>query len=80
MFFLLVISAFINELCVCACVRVCVFVRVQDEAQYVCVVEIEGVQLNLTAAVEKTHGNTNTFTCSPHQVTHTHSVLMLTGC
>lgn len=38
-----------------------------DEAQYVCVVEIEGVQFNLTAAVEKTHDNTNTFTCSPHQ-------------
>uniref|UniRef100_A0A3Q3WDU9 Plexin-B1 n=1 Tax=Mola mola TaxID=94237 RepID=A0A3Q3WDU9_MOLML len=38
-----------------------------DEAQYVCVVEIEGVQFNLTAAVEKSHDNTNTFTCSPHQ-------------
>ncbi|KAM8754498.1 plexin-B3 isoform 2-T3 [Acanthopagrus schlegelii] len=38
-----------------------------DEAQYVCVVEIEGVQLNLTAAVEKKHSNTNTFTCNPHQ-------------
>ncbi|XP_078110260.1 plexin-B3 isoform X1 [Sander vitreus] len=38
-----------------------------DEAQYLCVVEIEGVQFNLTAAVEKTHGNTHTFTCSPHQ-------------
>ncbi|KAI3357940.1 hypothetical protein L3Q82_016330 [Scortum barcoo] len=36
-----------------------------DEAQYVCVVEIEGVQFNLTAAVEKTHDNTHTFTCSP---------------
>lgn len=62
-----------NDLCVCACVRACVCfcACVQDEAQYVCVVEIEGVQLNLTAAVEKTHSNTNTFTCSPHQVTHT---------
>ncbi|KAF7650449.1 hypothetical protein LDENG_00125900 [Lucifuga dentata] len=38
-----------------------------DEAQYVCVVEIEGVQFNLTASVEKTHDNTHTFTCSPHQ-------------
>uniref|UniRef100_A0A8C3A4V2 Plexin-B1 n=1 Tax=Cyclopterus lumpus TaxID=8103 RepID=A0A8C3A4V2_CYCLU len=44
-------------------------VPLQDEAQYVCVVQIEGVQINLTAAVEKTHDNTNTFTCSPHQVT-----------
>lgn len=46
-------------------------VSVQDEAQYVCVVEIEGVQFNLTAAVEKTQDSTHTFTCSPHQVTHT---------
>ncbi|XP_034004065.1 plexin-B3 [Trematomus bernacchii] len=38
-----------------------------DEAQFVCVVEIEGVQLNLTAAVEKTHDNTHTFTCSAHK-------------
>ncbi|KAK5873239.1 hypothetical protein PBY51_018300 [Eleginops maclovinus] len=38
-----------------------------DEAQYVCVVEIEGIQLNLTAAVEKTHDNTHTFTCSAHK-------------
>ncbi|KAM9344359.1 plexin-B3 [Pholidichthys leucotaenia] len=38
-----------------------------DEASYVCVVEIEGLQFNLTAAVERTHGNTHTFTCSPHQ-------------
>ncbi|XP_037628566.1 plexin-B1 [Sebastes umbrosus] len=38
-----------------------------DETQYVCVVEIEGVQFNLTAAVEKTPDNTHTFTCSPHQ-------------
>ncbi|XP_078144168.1 plexin-B3 [Centroberyx gerrardi] len=37
-----------------------------DEADYVCVVEIEGVQFNLTATVEKTH-DTHTFTCSPHQ-------------
>ncbi|XP_056278000.1 plexin-B1 [Pseudoliparis swirei] len=37
-----------------------------DEAQYVCVVQVEGVQINLTAAVEKTH-NTHTFTCRPHQ-------------
>ncbi|GLD73163.1 plexin-B1-like isoform X1, partial [Lates japonicus] len=38
-----------------------------DEAQYVCVVEIQGVQVNLTAAVERTPDNTHTFTCSPHQ-------------
>uniref|UniRef100_A0A671XHJ7 Sema domain-containing protein n=1 Tax=Sparus aurata TaxID=8175 RepID=A0A671XHJ7_SPAAU len=38
------------------------------------------VQLNLTAAVEKTHGNTNTFTCSPHQVTHTHSPVCVCVC
>ncbi|XP_027131388.1 plexin-B3 isoform X2 [Larimichthys crocea] len=38
-----------------------------DEAQYVCVVEIEGIQFNLTASVEKTDDNTHTFTCSPHQ-------------
>ncbi|KAK5895490.1 hypothetical protein CesoFtcFv8_012079 [Champsocephalus esox] len=38
-----------------------------DEAQFVCVVEIEGVQLNLTAAVEKTHNNTHTFSCSAHK-------------
>ncbi|KAM9351259.1 plexin-B3 [Symphorus nematophorus] len=38
-----------------------------DEAPYVCVVEIEGVQFSLTAAVEKTQDNTHTFTCSPHQ-------------
>ncbi|TDH11058.1 hypothetical protein EPR50_G00081510 [Perca flavescens] len=38
-----------------------------DEAQYLCVVEIEGVQFNLSAAVEKTPDNTHTFTCSPHQ-------------
>ncbi|XP_023189667.1 plexin-B1 isoform X1 [Xiphophorus maculatus] len=39
----------------------------QDEAQYVCVVEVEDVQLNLTAAVRKTEDNTHIFTCSPHQ-------------
>ncbi|XP_054868907.1 plexin-B1 [Amphiprion ocellaris] len=38
-----------------------------EEAPYVCVVEIHGVQFNLTAAVERTAGNTHTFTCSPHQ-------------
>ncbi|XP_054475843.1 LOW QUALITY PROTEIN: plexin-B1 [Anoplopoma fimbria] len=38
-----------------------------DEAPYVCVVQIEGIQINLTASVEKTHDNTHTFTCSPHQ-------------
>lgn len=43
----------------------------QDEAQYVCVVEIEQDQFNLTAAVEKKDDNTLTFTCSPHQVMYT---------
>ncbi|XP_037335663.2 plexin-B1 [Pungitius pungitius] len=38
-----------------------------DEAQYVCVVQIEGVQINLTAAVERRPDNTHIFTCSPHQ-------------
>ncbi|XP_065817425.1 plexin-B3 [Labrus bergylta] len=38
-----------------------------DEAQYVCVVEVEGVQLNLTAVVEEANDNTQTFTCSSHQ-------------
>ncbi|XP_028265419.1 plexin-B1 [Parambassis ranga] len=37
-----------------------------DEAQYVCIVEIEGVQFNLTAAVKRTGDNTHTFTCSPY--------------
>ncbi|XP_029903953.1 plexin-B1-like, partial [Myripristis murdjan] len=37
-----------------------------DEADYVCVVEIEGVQFNLTATVKETH-DTHIFTCSPHQ-------------
>nr|XP_020469413.1 plexin-B1-like [Monopterus albus]XP_020469414.1 plexin-B1-like [Monopterus albus]XP_020469415.1 plexin-B1-like [Monopterus albus] len=40
-----------------------------DEAQYECVVEVEGVQFNLTAAVDKRLDNTHTFTCNPHQVT-----------
>ncbi|KAM4738105.1 plexin-B3 isoform 1-T4 [Anableps anableps] len=39
----------------------------QDEAQYVCVVEIEEMQFNLTAAVMNTEDNTHIFTCSPHQ-------------
>ncbi|KAM4562620.1 plexin-B3 isoform 1-T4 [Odontesthes bonariensis] len=38
-----------------------------DEAQFVCIIEIEGVQFNLTAAVERTPENTHTFTCSSHQ-------------
>ncbi|XP_029975056.1 plexin-B1-like isoform X2 [Salarias fasciatus] len=38
-----------------------------DEASYTCVVEIEGIQINLTARVQKTPDNTHTFTCSPHQ-------------
>ncbi|XP_041860181.1 plexin-B1 [Melanotaenia boesemani] len=37
------------------------------EAQYVCVVEIEGMHFNLTAAMEKTADNTLIFTCSNHQ-------------
>ncbi|XP_056131265.1 plexin-B3 isoform X2 [Lampris incognitus] len=36
------------------------------EAEYVCVVEIEGAQINLTATVEKTE-ETQTFICTPHQ-------------
>uniref|UniRef100_A0A669C9W2 Plexin-B1 n=1 Tax=Oreochromis niloticus TaxID=8128 RepID=A0A669C9W2_ORENI len=35
---------------------------------YVCVVEIEGSRINLTASVEKMHDNTHTFTCRQHQV------------
>ncbi|XP_034534320.1 plexin-B1 [Notolabrus celidotus] len=38
-----------------------------DEAQYVCVVEVEGFQFNLTADAKKTNDNTHTFTCSSHQ-------------
>lgn len=33
-----------------------------------CVVEIEGVQVNLPATLEESHDHTHTFTCSPHQV------------
>uniref|UniRef100_A0A7N8XWN4 Plexin-B1 n=1 Tax=Mastacembelus armatus TaxID=205130 RepID=A0A7N8XWN4_9TELE len=44
---------------------VCLTVCLSDEAQYECVVEIEGVQFSLSAAVEKRHDNTHTFTCSP---------------
>lgn len=44
-----------------------------------CVVEIEGVQFNLTAAVEKSEENTHTFTCSPHQVTRVTPVCHLTS-
>lgn len=62
--------------------RVCVCMCAQDEAPYVCVVEIEGVQFNLTATVEKSHDDMHTFTCSPHQVPLSlcvdASVLMLT--
>ncbi|XP_067383981.1 plexin-B3 isoform X2 [Channa argus] len=38
-----------------------------DEAPYVCVVEIQQVHFNLTAAVEKRDDNTHTFICSSHQ-------------
>ncbi|XP_075882893.1 plexin-B3 isoform X3 [Nelusetta ayraudi] len=38
-----------------------------DEASYMCVVEIEGVQVDLPATVEESHDHTHTFTCSPHQ-------------
>ncbi|XP_054644366.1 plexin-B3 isoform X1 [Dunckerocampus dactyliophorus] len=48
----------------------------KDEAQYVCVVDIEGVQVNLTADVQKTHDNTHTFTCSPHQFDYAVSQLV----
>ncbi|XP_035999861.1 plexin-B3 [Fundulus heteroclitus] len=46
-----------------------------DEAQYMCVVEIEEMQFNLTAAVEKTDDNTNIFTCSSHQFQYSLSQL-----
>lgn len=46
-----------------------------EEAQYVCVVEIEGVQINLTASVEKMKDDTHTFTCSSHQFQYTVSQL-----
>ncbi|CAN9515265.1 unnamed protein product [Ophioblennius macclurei] len=39
------------------------------DGPYMCVVEIEGIQINLTARVEKTH-DTHTFTCSPHKFQH----------
>ncbi|KAM3872597.1 plexin-B3 [Diretmus argenteus] len=45
-----------------------------DKADYVCVVEIEGVQFNLTATVEETH-DTHIFTCSPHQFQYAASQL-----
>lgn len=38
-----------------------------DKAEYMCVVEVEGVQFNLSASVQKTDDHTHTFTCSPHQ-------------
>ncbi|XP_028308317.1 plexin-B1 [Gouania willdenowi] len=38
-----------------------------DEADYECVVEIQGVQFNLTAAVRRERDNTYTFTCNTHQ-------------
>ncbi|XP_019935566.2 plexin-B3 [Paralichthys olivaceus] len=46
-----------------------------DNAPYVCVVEIHGLKVNLNAAVERTHNNTHTFTCSPHQFHYTVSQL-----
>uniref|UniRef100_A0A4W6EKG8 Plexin-B1 n=1 Tax=Lates calcarifer TaxID=8187 RepID=A0A4W6EKG8_LATCA len=51
----------------------------QDGAQYVCVVEIQGVQVNLTAAVERTPDNTHTFTCSPHQLQYSAPVYLRRG-
>lgn len=38
-----------------------------DKAEYLCVVEVEGVQVNLSASVQKTDDHTHTFTCSAHQ-------------
>ncbi|XP_029012583.1 plexin-B1 [Betta splendens] len=38
-----------------------------DQAPYSCVVEIQQVEFNLTASVERRDDNTHTFTCSPHQ-------------
>ncbi|XP_061549767.1 plexin-B3 isoform X1 [Phycodurus eques] len=39
----------------------------KDKAPYVCVVEIEGVLVNLTAIAQKAPNDTYSFTCSPHQ-------------
>ncbi|XP_033825079.1 plexin-B3 [Periophthalmus magnuspinnatus] len=38
-----------------------------DKADYMCVVEVKGVQFNLSASVQKTDDHTHTFTCTPHQ-------------
>lgn len=38
-----------------------------DEAQYMCVVEVDRVHFNLTAEVEKKSDNTHLFTCSSHK-------------
>ncbi|XP_061758753.1 plexin-B3 isoform X1 [Nerophis ophidion] len=48
----------------------------KDEAPYVCVVDLEGVQVNLTADVQKNQDNTNTFTCGPHQFDYAVSQLV----
>ncbi|XP_077411305.1 plexin-B3 isoform X1 [Vanacampus margaritifer] len=39
----------------------------KEEAPYVCVVEVEKVQINLTAIVQKIDDETYSFTCRPHQ-------------
>lgn len=55
--------------CVSLLLTLCVCVlRPQDEASYTCVVEIEGIQVELPATVEESRDHTHTFTCSPHQV------------
>lgn len=38
-----------------------------DQAEYMCVVEVQGVQFNLSASVQKTDDHSHTFICSPHQ-------------
>ncbi|XP_077456981.1 plexin-B3 isoform X1 [Stigmatopora argus] len=48
----------------------------KDEATYICVVEIEGVQVNLTAIAQKTHDGTYSFTCSSYQFQYAVSQLV----
>ncbi|KAF0036111.1 hypothetical protein F2P81_011423 [Scophthalmus maximus] len=50
-----------------------------DDAPYVCVVEINGLRVNLTATEERTHNNTHTFTCSPHEFQYTVSQLQFSA-
>ncbi|XP_061662266.1 plexin-B3 isoform X3 [Syngnathoides biaculeatus] len=48
----------------------------KDEAPYVCVVEIEGVEVNLAAIAHKAPDHTYSFTCSPHQFQYAMSRLV----